>query len=174
MLHFVCDICFTVGHHHKVHFDPIHQLSSLELRQLYFANMSNGAWTSLPLLSLDPEMAKKLTGRHWFFSYDGVRFRHATITRFALRVGPNSIQFGDHNDPERERQHNDWLKEEYIRRDFYRQRICAKDPSEIQPLPRHAIRRMVVAKAKEAKDKKRMLIDQRKLRKAAQKPGQQV
>ena len=50
--------------------------------------MAIGAYTSLPYLAFHPEGYKMLTGAHWRRSYDGRPYRHATITRYVLGVGP--------------------------------------------------------------------------------------
>jgi hypothetical protein len=54
--------------------------------------MAIGAYTSIPYLAFHPEGYKKLSGAHWRRSYDGRAYRHATITRYVLGVGPEIQQ----------------------------------------------------------------------------------
>jgi hypothetical protein len=168
MLHSYCDTCLTVGHPYQVHFYAPQMRPSLELRRLYFTHMSRGAWTCLPFLSLDPEMAKKMNTRHWLYSFDGARFRHANITRYALKITSKSIIFGELSDEERTLQYNVYLEEELRRREAYGIRINAKNILDCQPLERHGIRLETIA---QIQAKRQRILVEKELRATKQKSG---
>lgn len=88
VLHNYCSLCQTVGHLERVHLEERSYKTGRELRERYFKFMSVGAYTSIPYLAFHPEGYKKLTGAHWRRSYDGKAYRHATITRYVLGIGP--------------------------------------------------------------------------------------
>ena len=87
ILHNYCGMCFTVGHHERVHYDSRFLKTGRELRERYFRFMATGAYTSLPFLALHPEGAKKLNAAHWRRSYDGRNHRQSPITRYMLGIG---------------------------------------------------------------------------------------
>ncbi|HEY7531455.1 MAG TPA: hypothetical protein VH681_01580, partial [Nitrospiraceae bacterium] len=92
VLHNYCGVCQTVGHHEKVHSDSVNWKTGRELRERFFRFMAVGAYTSLPYLAFHPEGYKMLTGSHWKRSYDGRVYKHATITRYMLGIGPELQQ----------------------------------------------------------------------------------
>lgn len=155
ILHRYCDLCMCVGHHHNVHHSPAHLRPHRELRQLYFRNMHRGAWTSLPFLSLDPETAKVIKARHWFYSYDGEKFRHSNITRYALKID-KPLYLGNPMPQEIERRYTIWKKDEDVRIEEYKKRIYARSPLDIEPLSRRFLREKLTAEAKLAKEQRRI------------------
>jgi hypothetical protein len=92
ILHNYCGECQTVGHHERIHSDAVNWKTGRELRERYFRFMAVGAYTSLPYLAFHPEGYKLLTGAHWKRSYDGRVYKHATITRYVLGIGPELQQ----------------------------------------------------------------------------------
>jgi hypothetical protein len=125
--------------------------------------MSKGAWTCLPFLSLDPEMAPRLTTKHWLFGYDGARYRHSAITRFALKVD-EPIQFGPPEDPQRAIRYQNWLQAELIRREDYAERYNAQEKEHIEPLDRRINRFILDDKAKEARATRKRIKRQKRMR----------
>jgi hypothetical protein len=113
-------------------------------------------------------MAKKMNTRHWLYSFDGARFRHANITRYALKITSKSIIFGELSDEERTLQYNVYLEEELRRREAYGIRINAKNILDCQPLERHGIRLETIA---QIQAKRQRILVEKELRATKQKSG---
>lgn len=135
VLHNYCDLCMSVGHLPQIHFVPEVRRSQLEVRQRYFRNMIKGAWTSLIFLSIKEETAQLVKNKFWRYSHDGVTFRRANITRYALKMDKYAI-LGSRLESDVASEEKFWWKEESSRREEYAVRINAKNRIEIQPLNR--------------------------------------
>jgi len=135
VLHHFCDICLSVGHLPRVHYDPDYAVCQFQLRRRYFKHMVQGAWTSIPFLALQPDTAKIIKPKHFLFAYEGANFRRCNITRFALKLN-KPIRLGNRTESDYDKETKEWLREERIRREEYAKRYNATSLQDIKPLKR--------------------------------------
>ena len=119
--------------------------------------MVRGAFTSIPFLALKPETATIAGNRLWMFCYDGVNFRRANVTRYALGL-QNIGSIGQNYGKEPRDIDDITVLEEEMRRKEFRARIYAEDMCDFTPLPRDFFdeeRRRIAAERREAKIEER-------------------
>ena len=142
VLHHLCTICKSRGHHERVHETRSHPLR--ELRERFFSFAPRGALTAVPFLALISSLLPKLTRSQWRLGYRGTNYRTDMIMRAFLRL-ETRVVFSAQSKKSFEEERKIWVRAFSAKIDRVRKNAEADDPSKIEPINRDIIAREILA-----------------------------
>jgi len=141
ILHHLCTVCKSRGHHERVHVSRSHTLR--ELRERFFQTAHKGALTAVPFLTLLKDLLPKLTRSQWRLGYRGTNYRADPVMRAFLGLDTRVV-FSTQPKEVIEQERKIWVKGFAAKMERVRRNAEAKDLSEVEPINRDVIAKEIM------------------------------